>query len=93
MKRPEVYSWRLATELKAALEQEARRERATVGGLLERIALEWLSARRHVDAAKTVGTIAGGDPGRSTGVRAAVRHRLGARRCRRRVGLTARAKV
>ena len=94
MKRSEVYSWRLAPELKAALEQEARRERASVGGLLERIALGWLSGRRsgtdadeeqarlHAGAAKTFGRIAGGDPHRSTAVRAAVRRRLAARRGR-----------
>ena len=94
MKRSEVYSWRLAPELKAALEQEARRERASVGGLLERIAVGWLSGRRsgtdgdeeqarlHTAAAKTFGKIAGGDPHRSTTVRAAVRRRLAARRGR-----------
>jgi hypothetical protein len=94
MKRSEVYSWRVATELKAALEHEARRERASVGGLLERIALEWLSTRRagtdgdeaqarlHAAAAKTFGSLAGGDPHRSTAVRAAVRRRLAARRGR-----------
>ena len=94
MKKSEVYSWRLAPELKAALEQEARRERASVGGLLERIAVGWLSGRRsgtnddeeqarlRAGAVKTFGKIAGGDPHRSTTVRAAVRRRLAARRGR-----------
>ena len=94
MKRSEVYSWRLDPELKAALEQEARRERASVGGLLERIAVGWLSGRRsgtnddeeqarlRAGAVKTFGKIAGGDPHRSTTVRAAVRRRLAARRGR-----------
>lgn len=92
MKRSEVYSWRVATELKAALEQEARRERESVGGLLERIAMEWLSARRratdgddeqarlHATSAQAFGTIAGGDPRRSTAVRTAIRRRLAGHR-------------
>lgn len=94
MKRSEVYSWRVATEVKAALEHEARRERQSVAGLLERITMEWLRARRrgtdsddeqarlHAVAAKTFGTIAGGDPSRSTAVRTAVRRRLAERRGR-----------
>ncbi|MGH6689701.1 MAG: hypothetical protein ACREF4_03355 [Gammaproteobacteria bacterium] len=92
MKRSEVYSWRLAPALKAVLEQKARHERASVGRLLERIALEWLGAhgdetdgddeqrRRRERAARTFGRIAGGDSRRSTTVRAAVRRRLAVRR-------------
>jgi hypothetical protein len=92
MKRSDVYSWRVAPQVKTALEQEARREGQSVGGLLERIATEWLAARhremdgedeqarRHALAAKTFGAIAGGDPHRSTTARTAIRHRLAARR-------------
>lgn len=94
MKRSEVYSWRVATEVKAALEDEARREGRSVAGLLEQIAIEWLRARRresdsddeqarlHSVAARTFGTIGGGDPNRSTAVRTAVRRRLAVRRGR-----------
>ncbi len=94
MKKSEVYSWRVTTEVKAALEQEARREGQSVGGLLERIAMAWLTARQQETnggdeqarvraiAAKTFGAIAGGDPNRSTAVRSIVRHRLAARRGR-----------
>ena len=94
MKKSEVYSWRVATEVKAALEHEARREGETVGGLLERLATEWLRVRRratdgddeqarlHRAAAKTFGAIAGGDPSRSTQVRTSIRRRLAARRGR-----------
>jgi hypothetical protein len=94
MKRSEVYSWRVAPEVKDALEYEARRRGESVGGLLERIAMEWLTARRrasdgddeqsrlHAVAAKTFGTIAGGDPDRSTAVRAVIRRRLASRRGR-----------
>lgn len=92
MKKSEVYSWRVAIEVKAALEHEARREGRSVGGLLEQIAIEWLTARRgatngedeqarlHTVAAKTFGTIEGGDPDRSTTVRTAVRRRVTSRR-------------
>jgi hypothetical protein len=94
MKKSEVYSWRVAPEVKAALEHEARREGQSVGGLLERIATEWLIARRratesaeeqvrlHAAASKTLGTIAGGDPRRSSTIRAAIRRRLTVRRAR-----------
>jgi hypothetical protein len=94
MKKSAVYSWRVATEAKAALEHEARREGRSVGGLLERITTEWLTARRrltgsdaeqtrlHRVAAKAFGTLARGDPDRSTTGRAAVRRRLTARRGR-----------
>ena len=92
MKRSEVYSWRVAIEVKAALEHEARREGRSVGGLLEQIAIEWLTARRgatdgedvqarlHEVAGKTFGTIEGGNPDRATTVRTAVRRRLTSRR-------------
>jgi hypothetical protein len=92
MKKSEVYSWRVAIEVKAALEHEARREGRSVGGLLEQIAIEWLTARRGATdgedeqarlrkvAAKTFGTIEGGNPDRSTTVRTAVRRRLTSRR-------------
>lgn len=91
MKRSEVYSWRVAVEVKVALEHEARREGRSVGDLLEQIATEWLAARLgatdggdeqahlHDVAAKTFGTLAGGNPDRSTSVRTAVRRRLTSR--------------
>jgi hypothetical protein len=94
MKKSDVYSWRVAPDLKAALEQEARRERRSLGGLLEWIATEWLMARRRATgsedeqarlralAGKAFGRIAGGEPHRSTSVRASVRRRLAARRGR-----------
>ena len=94
MKKSEVYSWRVATEVKAALEHEARREGQSVGGLLERITMEWLTARGgvtdrddeqarlHSVAARTFGTLAGGNPDRSTTVRNVVRQRLTAGRGR-----------
>jgi hypothetical protein len=94
MKKSEIYSWRVARELKSALQQEARREGSSIGGLLERIALEWLKLRRaaagnegeqerlHAAAARAFGTISGGNPNRSTEISSAVRRRLSDRRAR-----------
>ncbi len=95
MAKTEVYSWRLSPDLKNALEEAARRDRESLAGLLERIALEWLDRSRfgdgqdiavqkalHGAAARTFGTIAGGDPRRSESVRRAVRARLDKHRAR-----------
>jgi len=90
MKKDEVYSWRLSAELKAALEREARREGVSIAALLERMAVEWLGtgrqqaggdeqARLHAAAARTFGTLAGGDPSRSREARSRIRRRLAAR--------------
>jgi hypothetical protein len=70
----EVYSWRLAPDLKRALEEAARREHVTVSRLLERIAREWLQtqawvaddeaeqARLRAAAAPYIGALRSGDP-------------------------------
>ena len=89
MKKSEVYSWRVLPEIKTALEWEARRQRTTVAALLDRMAEEWLAARRvssggddghqaalHAVAARSFGSIAGGNPRRSERVHIAVRRRL-----------------
>ena len=88
MKKSEVYSWRLSTATKTALEDEARREGTTVSGLLERMTREWMARRRltadddaaeqvrlHERARQAIGTINGGLPP-STSVREVVRARL-----------------
>ncbi len=80
--KSEVYSWRLAPDLKDALEAAARRERISVSRLLERIAREWLKtraagaeddeaeqARLRAAAAPYIGSIRGGDPEQSEKVR------------------------
>jgi hypothetical protein len=94
MKRSEVYSWRVAADVKAALESEARREGRSIGGVLEQIAREWLATRRegrngeeeqarlHRAAARTFGAISSGRRDGSVTVRAAVRRRLAGRRGR-----------
>jgi predicted transcriptional regulator len=46
--KSEVYSWRLAPDLKRALAEAARREHVTVSRLLERIAREWLKTQTWV---------------------------------------------
>ena len=97
MAKSSVYSWRLSPETKIALEQEARREGMTMATLLDRLAREWLERRRdsdgpqaaeqgrlHAQAAKTFGTIAGGNPGRSESARVTLRRRLAERHGRRR---------
>jgi len=42
MDKTEVYSWRLDPELKERLGAAARDEKTSIGGLLDRIAREWL---------------------------------------------------
>lgn len=89
MAKSEVYSWRVAPETKAALEHVARRERSSIGQLLDRLVGEWLAvrargadgddteqARLHAAAARTLGTIRGGNPHRSEQARALIRGRL-----------------
>ena len=96
MKR-EVYSWRVSTETKMALELEARREGTSVAALLDRLAQGWLERRRdvagaqvaeqarlHAAAARAFGAIAGGDPRRAERAVALVRERLARRHARRR---------
>ncbi len=95
MNKSEVYSWRFSAHLKGAIEEAARRERITVAALIERIVAGWLAeerarygavdaeqARLHEAAARTLGTIRGGNADRSTTVREAVHARLTRRRAR-----------
>src|SRR6266571_5844180 len=79
MNRTEACRWRLSSRIKAGLEHEARRAGKSVSALLEEITGEWLRARReaagaapgeqarlHAGVAKRTGSLAGGDPSRST---------------------------
>jgi hypothetical protein len=76
--KTEVYSWRLAAERKAELEEEARREGTSLSSLLDRMSADWLAERRtgHADdeaeqaairkrAMGAIGSVRGGDPTRS----------------------------
>ena len=78
MKKTEVYSWRVAVELKRSLEEAARAEKLSLAQLLERIVLDCLAKRAESDetkemeadiqrqlhqlAAQSFGTIRSGDP-------------------------------
>lgn len=75
MKRSEVYSWRVSSEIKSALEHAARAKDLSVGRLLEQIVVNWLTKksaeelgdeklqrRIHMESMKYVGSIRGGDP-------------------------------
>ncbi len=93
MAKSEVYSWRLEPDLKHSLEVEARANRESMAGLLERIVRDWLRSkplddeaeqrRLRTAAARFVGAIEGDDPERSTRTREAVRSRLERRRAAR----------
>lgn len=94
MARQEVYSWRLSSEIKVALEERARQERSSISALLDRIVTEWLSRdpdanesdaeqrRLHKAALKTIGTIQGDDPDRATNTRERLRLKLAKKRAR-----------
>ena len=86
--KTEVYSWRVASNLKSELEHEARRRKTSVAAILEQAAREWLNTsgkdvasdeaqrRLHQAASKCLGAFAGGDPYRSEKVKPALRARL-----------------
>ncbi len=89
MAKTEVYSWRLDADLKRRLEEAARAEKTSVGGLLERIARTWLGTARldeddeaeqrrlHAEIAKVIGTVPlGQGPYARERIRQAVRGRL-----------------
>ncbi len=87
MKKSEVYSWRLSPETKEALEDRARGEGTSMAKLLDRIVGGWLEQqtadeeateqrRLHAAAAKTIGTIRGGDPTRAERASELVRAKL-----------------
>jgi hypothetical protein len=91
MEKTEVYSWRLDPDLKQRLGAAARDEKTSIGGLLDRIAREWLDRNRpdeddeamerriRAEAAKWIGSIRGSDPTRSLRAKEIVRERIRAR--------------
>jgi hypothetical protein len=93
MGKTDVYSWRVAAHLKAALEDAAREEKTSVGELLGRMASRWLheraagaseseAAQRRIRASseRFVGSLAGGNPRRAESARRNLRGRLATRR-------------
>jgi len=93
--KTQVYSWRLKSERKAALEEIARKQSRAVSELLDEAVDQWLS--EHADAeneealqqrlrqaaAPAIGSIAGGDPERAEQSRARLRAMLAARQKKR----------
>lgn len=92
MAKTEVYSWRVSPQIKQELEMEARRLGVSLAALLDRMALHWLNERRpaagaiaaeqvrlHANAARTLGSIRGGDPNRTERRRDLIRKRLARR--------------
>lgn len=86
MAKTAVYSWRLNPELKAKLEEEARRRETSVADLLEGISRDWLAqsqttedeeeARLRAAAMCFAGSIRGGDPHRAEQARDRIRQKL-----------------
>jgi hypothetical protein len=77
--KTEVYSWRVSADKKTELEEEARKEGASLSALLDEITTSWLTARRNGNgedeaeqaairkrASRAIGSIRGGDPTRSS---------------------------
>ena len=93
MSKSQVYSWRLDPGLKRLLEEAARAEKTSVGGLLERIARNWLGRKRpgeddearqrrlQAQATKVIGTISLGE---GPYTRERIRERVGTRLMERR---------
>jgi hypothetical protein len=85
MAKDSVYSWRMAAERKAALEDVARRRRRPLAKLLDEAVSEWL-ARQGAEmddeaalrraAQRAFGSIEGNDPERASQVRERVRQKL-----------------
>ena len=94
MRNSEIYSWRLDTALKEALERAARANNTSVADLLRTIVSDWLASnptpgedaesqfRMRNQALRCAGTIRGGDPDRAEQASSRVRAALEARRAR-----------
>ena len=91
MAKTAVYSWRMTPELKAELEERARREGCSMAEMLEEISQAWLrespsaedaeeQARLHAEARRFAGAVEIDDPDISVRVRERVRECLTRRR-------------
>ena len=86
--KTEVYSWRVASELKSDLEREARQRKTSLAAVLNLAARDWLKRsatdtagdeaqrRLHEAAESCLGVLAGGNPRRAENARLAIRERL-----------------
>jgi len=93
--KTQVYSWRLKSERKAALEEIARKQNRAVSELLDEAVDQWLSEQSDAEneetlqqrlrqaAAPAIGSIAGGDSERAEQSRARLRAMLAARKKKR----------
>lgn len=89
--KTEVYSWRLAGELKSDLEREARLRKVPVSAVLETAVRDWLTRgnpdasedveqrRLHSAAGDCLGVLASGNSRRAERARETLRARLGRR--------------
>ena len=97
VRKSEVYSWRLAPDLKAQLEQRAREEGIGLAALLERISREWLRAKAAAGSAdereqarikaaamRAIGSLRSGDPELAERARERLQDRLARARDRQR---------
>jgi len=94
--KTEVYSWRVASELKSDLEREARQRKTSLAAVLDVAARDWLKRsavdtagdevqrKLHEAASSCVGAFASGNTRRAENARRAVRERV--RRLRNREG-------
>jgi len=92
--KTEVYSWRVAAEVKTDLEREARVRNLPVSAILDQAVREWLrnsgedatgeaaQRRLHAAAEACLGVLAGGNPRRAERARDVIRQRLRRRRAR-----------
>ncbi len=92
MGKNEIYSWRVSTETKAALERAARGQGKSIAQLLEQLVQNWLEQsnagteddeaqrRLHQGAAGWLGKLRGRNPSRSKRAREDLRARLKQRR-------------
>lgn len=92
--RAEVYSWRLTSHLKGALEEAASDRGMSMAALLEDITQDWLlrapeahdanpnlrQQRLQAAASRFFGVVKGGDPGRAERARQTIRTKLAKQR-------------
>lgn len=96
MNKTEVYSWRVDTNLKSALEKVARAEKTSVAQLLDSIVRDWLQEssslnggdeqqqRLHSAAQECFGTLSRGGPDLATLAKERVRQKIRERYARTR---------
>lgn len=88
MNKTEVYSWRVDTNLKSALERVAQTEKTSVAKLLDSIVRSWLQEsswlkgedeqqqRLHSTAQECFGTLSSGGPDLATLAKERVRRKI-----------------